>query len=75
MMTAPIFNILTQKELTIDLSRPAMERIEYNLRGVSMPHAPFVQCEIENFRNLLLNLMERSEATGDFLDLVGGRLA
>lgn len=70
-MTAPIFNILTQKELTIDLSRPAMERIEYNLRGVSMPHAPAVQCEIDNFRNMLLNLIERSEPIPENFDLIG----
>ena len=48
--------ILTQQELTIDLSVPAMKLIAlaiYN-RG-----AGSVQCEIDNFRNTLLNLIER----------------
>ena len=71
-MSAPHFNILTQKELTIDLSREAMERIEYNLRGCKMPHAPQVECEIDNFRNTLLNLLERSEPKPGNLDLIGG---
>jgi hypothetical protein len=71
-VTAPRFTVLTQKELTIDLSREAMGRIEYNLRGCKMPHAPHVECEIDNFRNTLLNLLERSEPeTETSLDLVG----
>ena len=71
-MTAPSFSILTQKELVINLSRPAMERIEYDLRGCKMPHAPHVECEIDNFRNLLHNLLERSEPKIENLDLIGG---
>jgi hypothetical protein len=70
-MTAPRFNILTQKELTIDLSRPAMERIVYNMRGCSMPHAPQVQCELDNFVNMLQNLLERSEPKPENFDLIG----
>lgn len=70
-MTAPYFNILTQKKLTIDLSRPAMQWIIYMLErdGIRLPQGD-VQCELDNFVNTLQNLLERSE-TGN-LDLVGG---
>jgi hypothetical protein len=70
-MSAPHFNILTQKELTIDLSRPAME---YILDAIELMYSdrPDVQCELDNFRNTLLNLLERSEPKPGNLDLIGG---
>jgi len=62
-MTAPHFSILTQKELTINLSRPAMERVIDLLENAECKWAlqPQVQCELDNFVNTLLNLLERSE--------------
>ena len=52
--------ILTQQELTIDLSVPAMENIVEYLELPCGPHiADSVRCEIDNFRNTLLNLIER----------------
>jgi hypothetical protein len=75
-MTAPNFTILTQKELTIDLSRPAMELIilalgsdSFALRGKKFTAS--IECEIDNFRNTLLNLLERSEPKTENFDLVG----
>jgi hypothetical protein len=75
-MTAPRFNILTQKELTIDLSRPAMQHI---LSALEMwredvwvgQDGPQVEVEIDNFRNTLLNLLERSEPKTENSDLIG----
>jgi hypothetical protein len=53
--------ILTQHELTIDLSAPAMEFIVGALdpEFVAAHTHMSVQCEIDNFRNTLLNLIER----------------
>ena len=54
--------ILTQHELMIDLSVPAMEWIAREIaRRLTTPVIPdgSVECEIENFRNTLLNLIER----------------
>jgi len=72
-MTAPHFNILTQKELTIDLSRPAMEFVleALSFRMVQYPPPPYQACEIDNFRNTLQNLMERSEPKPENFDLIG----
>jgi hypothetical protein len=72
-MSAPIFNVLTQKELTIDLSRPAMEFIieALRFRMVQYPPAPFHACELDNFRNTLINLLERSEPKPENFDLIG----
>lgn len=73
-MTAPVFTILTQKELTIDLSRPAMEWIlKETGRRLTVPVVPdaSVECEIDNFRNMLQNLLERSEPQPDNFDLIG----
>ena len=73
-MTAPRFNILTQKEITIDMSRPAMEWIlrETGRRlAVPVPPDDSVECEIDNFRNMLQNLLERSEPEPGNLDLIG----
>jgi hypothetical protein len=72
-MTAPHFNILTQQELTIDLSRPAMlyavEALS-NVPNISIetPLTPDVQCELDNFRNTLLNLLHRSEPISEMAE-------
>jgi hypothetical protein len=73
-MSAPTFTILTQKELTIDLSRPAMEFVLAALdhRMIQYPPPPFHAVEIDNFRNMLLNLLERSEPKPENFDLIGG---
>jgi hypothetical protein len=72
-MTSPVFTILTQKELTIDLSRPAMEFVleALSFRMVQYPPPPYQACEIDNFRNTLQNLMERSEPKPENFDLIG----
>jgi hypothetical protein len=71
-MSAPRFNILTQKELTIDLSRPAMEYILGALGQCEQPTLEYsMECELDNFRNTLLNLLERSEPKTENFDLVG----
>ena len=71
-MTTPNFNILTQKELTIDLSRPAMEVILERVRGGEDRNIPdHVRFEVDNFCNTLQNLLERSEPKPeDNFDLV-----
>jgi hypothetical protein len=73
-VTAPRFSILTQKELTIDLSREAMRNIEVAIvNGLDcMETLPDeVYCEIDNFRNMLQNLIERSEPKPENFDLIG----
>jgi hypothetical protein len=71
-MTLPRFNILTQKELTIDLSRPAMQYIIAALEHADEPTVDYqVECELDNFTNLLQNLLERSEPKPGNLDLIG----
>jgi hypothetical protein len=71
-MTAPRFTILTQKELTIDLSRPAMAVIINAIETREpLPLIDTVQCELDNFRNMLQNLIERSEPKPGNLDLIG----
>lgn len=76
-MTAPNFTILTQKELTIDLSRPAMQHIIRALEGcgnISIAGVRWtadIECEIDNFRNTLHNLMDRSEPKPENFDLIG----
>jgi len=73
-VTAPHFAILTQKELTIDLSREAMEYILATMTHANEPTIDYgVECELDNFCNTLQNLLERSEPepeTGN-LDLIG----
>jgi len=72
-MTAPHFNILTQKELTIDLSRPAMAVIINAIETREpLPLVDSVQCELDNLVNTLLNLLERSEPKPENFDLIGG---
>ena len=71
-MTAPRFNILTQKELVIDLSRPAMNYLIDALQLAAQVTEPSgVQCELDNLRNTLLNLLERSEPQPENFDLIG----
>lgn len=76
-MTAPNFTILTQKELTIDLSRPAMQFIIRaiedcpNIAIAGVKWTADVECEIDNFRNTLHNLMDRSEPKIENSDLIG----
>ena len=76
-MTAPVFTILTQKEIVIDLSRPAMEYIIAVIEGRIAQHGPTrpdsVACEVDNFRHLLHNLHDRSEPEPETenLDLIG----
>ena len=71
-MTAPRFNILTQRELTIDLSRPAMAVIINAIETREpLPLVDSVQCELDNLVNTLLNLLERSEPKPGNLDLIG----
>lgn len=50
--------ILTQQELTIDLSVPAMRCIVGAVEA-AWGGTPDVQCELDNFRNTLLNMIER----------------
>jgi hypothetical protein len=73
-MAAPVFTILTQKELTIDLSRPAMHIVVDMLRQPDWQHT-IQQCgcevELDNFRNTLQNLIERSEPKPENFDLIG----
>lgn len=77
--------ILTQHPVVIDLSRPAMQiiveltgdgrRYSWSWRGQASKD---VETEIDNFTNLLQNLLERSEPENletvkpENLDLVGG---
>ena len=70
-MTAPRFTILTQKELTIDLSRPAMKALLEMSYGCGQLLPPDIHCELDNFRNTLQNLLERSEPETGNLDLIG----
>jgi len=70
-MTAPHFNILTQKELTIDLSRPAMKHLVDTMTVCPWTLSADVICELDNFRNMLQNLLERSEPEPGNLDLIG----
>jgi hypothetical protein len=74
-MTAPHFTILTQKELTIDLSRPAMQwLIAAIANGADITPRGWndsIQCEVDNFTNTLQNLLERSEPKPENSDLIG----
>lgn len=56
--------ILTQHELTIDLSARAMEHIARAIFVAPRLLNDSVQCEIDNFRNTLLNLIERGVERG-----------
>jgi hypothetical protein len=75
-MTLPVFTVLTQKEITIDLSRPAMQYIVAALEEVcnvdpGVTWTDSLQCELDNFVNLLHNLLERSEPKPENFDLIG----
>jgi hypothetical protein len=71
-VTAPHFNILTQQEIVIDLSRPAMQHLVDTMTVCPWTLSGDVICELDNFRNLLQNLLDRSEPETGNLDLVGG---
>lgn len=74
-MSPPHFTILTQQEIPLNLSRPAMEWIlrETGRRlAVPVPPDDGVECEVDNFRNLLQNLLDRSEPKTGNMDLIGG---
>jgi hypothetical protein len=72
-MSAPHFNILTTQELTIDLSRPAMQyAISRLVHPALLGQTDDVRCEIDNLVNLMHNLLERSEPEPGNLDLIGG---
>jgi hypothetical protein len=69
------FKILTQTPVVIDFSRPAMEFISAAIENgtdCTLGWTPDVQCELDNFRNLLQNLLERSEPETGNMDLIGG---
>ena len=67
-MTLPVFDTLTSHEIVIDLSRPAMQFI---VQAINDSYATdTTNGEVDNFRNLLQNLLDRSEPQN--LDLVGG---
>jgi hypothetical protein len=70
-VSSPHFSVLTQQELTVDLSRPAMRYIVHALASYDVYVVDdATERELDNFRNTLLNLLERSEPGN--LDLVGG---
>jgi hypothetical protein len=71
-MTAPRFHILTQQELVIDLSRPAMQCVVAYLNDRGHTGNDALECELDNFQNTLLNLLERSEPKPENFDLIGG---
>ena len=73
-MSGPRFSVLTQSPVVIDLSRPAMEFILWRLRfDVGEQAQPgTVGTEVDNFINLLQNLLDRSETETENMDLVGG---
>jgi hypothetical protein len=78
-VSGPRFKILTQVPVMIDLSRPAMLRIIAQLEHTSDWAGTLQeQCEVDNFKNLLHNLLERSEPVNlatvepENLDLIGG---
>lgn len=70
-MTAPRYNILTQKEIVIDLSRPAMQHLVDTMTICPWTCDASVETELYNFRNTMLNLLERSEPETGNLDLIG----
>lgn len=64
------FAILTQREIVIDLSVPAMKYIVENVsRRLEAPAVPddSVECEVSNFLNLMHNLIERHSDNSDLI--------
>jgi hypothetical protein len=55
----------------INLSRPAMQHLLDTMTVCPWTLSSGVICELDNFRNMLQNLLERLPETGN-LDLVGG---
>jgi hypothetical protein len=70
-VSAPHFNILTQQEVPVHLSRPAMQHLVDTMTVCPWTLSGDVRCELDNFRNTLLNLLERSEPETGNLDLIG----
>lgn len=70
------YRILTQHEVAVNLSVPAMRFAAAALRGAAniaidgVEWSPQVDTELLNFENLLRNLIERAEPEN--LDLIGG---
>ena len=57
----------------INLSKPAMQyAISRLVHPALLEQTAEMRCEIDNFVNLLHNLLERSEPESGNLDLVGG---
>lgn len=58
----------------INLSRPALLIVLQALgsRLVAVPVNQSTECELDNFSNLLQNLLERSKTEPGNLDLIGG---
>jgi hypothetical protein len=71
-MSHPRIEVPLPWPVEINLSRPAMECIvAYCLdRGHTGNNS--LECELDNFTNLLQNLLERSETEPGNLGLVGG---
>lgn len=63
--------ILTQQEVVIDLSRPAMQHLVDTVTHDPWQYGDDVKTELYNFRNMLQNLLERSEPETENLDLIG----
>lgn len=65
--------ILTQQPVVIDLSRPAMRWLLIAMDECEHATVDYqTECEIDNFANLLVNLLERTEPEPGNFDLVGG---
>jgi hypothetical protein len=55
----------------INLSRPAMKHLLDTMTVCPWTLSDDVMCELDNFRNTLQNLMERSEPEPGNFDLIG----
>jgi hypothetical protein len=72
-MSAPHFAILTQQEIPMNLSRPAIQYILAVLTHADEPIVDYdMEGELDNFVNILENLLERSEPKPGNFDLIGG---
>jgi|HubBroStandDraft_1064217.scaffolds.fasta_scaffold1030606_2 hypothetical protein len=73
-MSAPRLNVPLPWPVEINLSRPAIQHLIDMLHdtaaaGECLP--PETHCEVDNFVNLLHNLLDRSEPETQNLDLTG----
>jgi hypothetical protein len=62
---------VTAPNFTIELSRPAMQHLVDTMTVCPWTLSSGVICELDNFRNMLQNLIERSEPKPENLDLIG----